>query len=144
MPRVIPPTVTVDDRFFWDGLAVDELRIRRCPDCGVLHHPPTPMCPQCHSVSPGFVVSTGRGTVASWIVSRHPTEPDADPRIVVLVELDEGVRLVSNLVDIEADRRPRTTWPCEVCFVDVDGVRLPQFRADRSRSDELPALARPR
>lgn len=131
MPRVIAPTVTIDDRFFWDGLAVGELRIRRCPDCGSLHHPPTPMCPQCHSVAPGFVVSTGRGTVASWLVSQHPTEPDVEPRIVVIVELDDGIRLVSNLVDIEPTD-VQDGMAVQVCFVDVDGVRLHQFRADPS------------
>ena len=73
--------------------------------------------------------SAGNGTILTWIVSQHPTEPDADPRIVILVQLDEGTRIVSNLIDVEArhdqmlnDKR------VNVCFVDYDGTVLPQFR----------------
>ena len=71
--------------------------------------------------------SAGRGIVHSWILSHHPTEPDAEPRIVVLVELEEGPRLVSNLCDIDA-ADVRNEMPVEVCFRELDGVLLPQFR----------------
>ena len=70
--------------------------------------------------------SAGRGRVYSWIVSHHPTQPDAAPRIVVLVELEEGVRLVSNLHGIDPVD-VRNDMPVEVCFVAFDGVVLPQF-----------------
>jgi len=85
------------------------------------------MCPACGSVSWTTQQLSGRGTVYSWIVSHHPTDTDDAPRIVALIELDEGQRLVSNLhgVDI-AD--VRNEMPVEVVFMDVDGVRLPQFR----------------
>ena len=64
----------------------------------------------------------------SWVLSHHPTQPDASPRIVVLVELEEGVRLVSNLGGID--------WPdvvndmaVAVSFETFEGnVTLPQFR----------------
>lgn len=127
MPKVIPPTVTLDDRFFWEGVAAGELRIQRCARCGHLQHPPTPMCPACHSVDRSWVVSPGRGTIASWLVSRHPTEPDAEPRIVVLVDLEEGVRLVSNLTGADPDD-VADGQAVEVVFAEVDGVPLHQFR----------------
>jgi uncharacterized OB-fold protein len=60
-------------------------------------------------------------------VSHHPTEADDAPRIVALVELDEGVRLVSNLQDIEPEE-VRNDMAVEVVFMEIDGVRLPQFR----------------
>ena len=129
MPKVIPPTVTLDDRFFWEGVEAGELRLQRCAGCGALQHPPTPMCPACHSVERTWAVSPGRGTIASWLVSRHPTEPDAEPRVVVLVDLDEGVRLVSNLVGADPDAGEVADGMAVVVdFATVDGVPLHQFR----------------
>ena len=68
----------------------------------------------------------------SWIVSRHPTEPDDAPRIVALVDLEEGVRLVSNLQDVDP-AHVENDMPVEVVFADVDGFTLPQFRPARKR-----------
>ncbi len=85
------------------------------------------MCPACGSTAWGDIELSGRGTVHSWIVSRHPSQPDDSPRIVALVALDEGFRLVSNLQDIEP-AEVVNDMPVEVVFRDVDGVRLPQFR----------------
>jgi uncharacterized OB-fold protein len=117
------------DSYFWDGVADRTLLLRRCSGCGELQHPPTPMCGNCHSLEWETQKATGRGTVYSWIVSKHPSQPDEQPpRIVVLVELDEGVRLVSNLVDIDpAD--VRNDMAVEVTFVEQgDDVVLPQFK----------------
>jgi hypothetical protein len=85
------------------------------------------MCPQCGSLKWDDQELAGRGTLHSWIVSHHPTEADEAARIVALVELDEGIRLVSNLQDIEPDD-VENDMALEVAFRDVDGVRLPQFR----------------
>lgn len=122
-----PPVFDFDDAFFWEGAAQRRLLIQHCTACDTVRHPPTPVCPDCGSLEQGAIESAGRGTILTWIVSRHPTEPDAEPRIVILVQLDEGTRLVSNLVDAE----PAPTLNdarVEVCFVDHDGVVLPQFR----------------
>src|SRR3954452_1335329 len=115
MPAVIPPVVGHDDQFFWDGVAEGKLRLQSCADCGQVRQPPSPMCPKCRSLKWETADMSGRGTVYSWIVSRHPTQPDAVPRIVALVELDEGVRLVSNLTDVE-EADVRNDMAVEVCF----------------------------
>ena len=127
MTRVTPPVVSGDDRFFWDGAQRGELLLQRCAGCGQLRHPPAPMCPQCRSLEWDTVASTGRGTIYSWVVSHHPSDDDPDGRVVVLVELDEGVRLVSNLVGVPWTE-VRNDQPVEVFFADVDGIVLPQFR----------------
>jgi uncharacterized protein len=127
MPHVIPPVVNRDDEYFWRGVAEDRLLIRRCAQCAHLQHPPTPMCPKCGSVSWDVQQVTGRGFVYSWIVSRHPTQPEDAPRVVALVELDEGPRLVSNLTGVSS-ADVRNGMRVEVGFDEVDGVRLPQFR----------------
>lgn len=129
MTTVRPPIFDFDDAFFWEGVKEHKLLIQRCGECGTLRHPPTPMCAKCGSTNNEAMESAGNGTILTWIVSQHPTEPDADPRIVILVQLDEGTRIVSNLIDVEArhdqmlnDKR------VNVCFVDYDGTVLPQFR----------------
>jgi len=127
MPRVTPPVVGADSRFFWDGVARGELLLQRCATCGALRHPPGPMCPECQSLDWEPTPSHGRGRVYSWIVSQPPTGDDLDERIVVLVALDDGVRMVANLVDVDRSD-VRTDLAVEVCYRDVDGVRLPQFR----------------
>jgi hypothetical protein len=85
------------------------------------------MCPNCGSLEWTATEASGRGTVLSWIVSRHPTEVDDLPRIVALVELEEGARLVSNLVDVEIGDVANDA-AVELVFREVDQVKLPQFR----------------
>ena len=115
------------DSYFWDGVKDRTLLLRKCAQCGELQHPPTPMCGNCHSLEWETQKATGRGTVYSWIVSRHPSQPTENPKIVALVELDEGVRLVSNLVGIDADD-VRNDMAVEVTFVEYDNdVVLPHF-----------------
>jgi uncharacterized OB-fold protein len=63
----------------------------------------------------------------SWITSLHPNRPDDEPRIVVLVQLEEGTRLVANLVD-PPDAGPYDERRVQVEFRDVDGTPTPCFR----------------
>jgi uncharacterized OB-fold protein len=125
--HVIPPPITPDDEFFWKGVKEGKLLLSRCAKCSQIQHPPSPMCPNCGSLEWDTQEAAGRGTVHSWIVSRHPTEPDDTPRIVALVELEEGVRLVSNLQEVE-ESQVWNDMPVEVMFMEIDQVALPQFR----------------
>ena len=115
-----------DEAFFFAGAAEGELRLRRCAGCGRVRHPPTPMCPVCHSTAPDWAVVSGRGTVHAWILARHPARPDEAPRLVALVDLAEGHRLVTNLVDVEPEAIV-PDLPVEVRFVEIGGVVLPCF-----------------
>jgi hypothetical protein len=134
MPRVIPPSVEPDDEYFWAGVAEHRLLLQECADCHTLRHPPLPMCGQCHSVAWTTREVAGTGTVHSWIVSVHPAAPTEPGRIVVLVDLAEGVRFVGNLVDATADEVVNG-MPVALTFRDYDGVVLPQFvRADGAGS----------
>ena len=128
MPRVIPPVPTRDDEFFWTGVGEHRLLARRCGGCGYLQHPPSPLCPACGSAEWAVTDLNGSGVVYSWIVSRHPTRPDDDaPRIVAVIELDEGVRMVANLSGVDAND-VRNGMRVQAGFEDFDGVTLPQFR----------------
>ena len=85
---------------FWEGTARGELLVQRCASCGRLRMPPRPMCPHCRMLEWTPVESSGRGVVVSAVQPRHPQFPWFDDGYVVaLVELDEGIRIVSNLVD---------------------------------------------
>jgi uncharacterized OB-fold protein len=126
MMHVIRPNPTSDDQYFWDGLERDALLIRACAECGRVQHPPTPMCPQCGGTTWEQRECSGRGTVYSWVVSHHPNNSDEPGRIVVLLDLVEGVRMVSNLIDVDPDDI-RVGLPVRLTFATVDGMRLPQF-----------------
>lgn len=95
------PIETPDTAFFWAGAARGELVGLACAACGELRHPPRPMCPRCHSTERSEVKLSGRGRVLTWILPRHPAPIGfAEPPVVALVDLDEGIRIVTNLVDV--------------------------------------------
>jgi uncharacterized OB-fold protein/acyl dehydratase len=129
---VIRPMVNRDSEFFWEGTRKGELRIQRCGACGELRHPPGPMCPVCGATRPDYVVARGTGTVYSYAVHRHPPLPGKElPIVLALVELDEGVRMVGELLDA-ADDQVEIGLPVEVSLVRVDDeLTLPAWRPVR-------------
>jgi uncharacterized protein len=116
-----------DDDFFWDGARAGKLLIQKCGSCGLVRHPPAPMCARCQSTDVDVVQCSGRATVLGWINSKHPNRPDEEIRIVVHLQLPEGVKLISNLQGIDLDD-VQVGMPVEVFFQEFDGVVLPQFR----------------
>ena len=123
------PVYTADAAFFWEGADRGELLCERCRDCGRFRHPPRPMCPACHSTRREAVRLSGRGRVCSWIVQRHPAPIGfAEPPVVVLVDLDEGIRLVSNLDGVPLQEL-RRGLEVEVAYAGTRGGHsVPVFR----------------
>jgi uncharacterized OB-fold protein len=121
--------VNRDSAFFWDGTAVGELRIQVCNTCDTLRFPPGPTCPDCGVFDRGHVVATGRGTVFSYVVHRHPPVPGKElPLVIALIDLDEGVRMVGEVVDV-ADDEVEIGMPLRVGFNRVDDeLTLPVWR----------------
>jgi len=102
----VPDPANADDARFWDALRAGELRIQRCTACGAFRHPPRPVCAQCGRLASDWPVVAGTGEVWSFTIVHPPTLPafaDRVPYGAVVVRLDEGVFLVSNLVDCEVD-----------------------------------------
>ncbi len=94
------PAITQDTQFFWDGVAEGELRIQQCNTCQRLHHPPRPMCDNDRSTDMGWVVSEGKGEIYSFVIHHYPPLPGVrSPHPVVLVQLDEGTRFLSHMID---------------------------------------------
>ena len=124
------PGISDDTRFFWDGARAGKLLIQRCKGCGELRHPPGPVCPGCHSFEWDTVEASGRGTVYSFVVMHYPEVPPFDhPNPIVLVELEEGTRLISQIVGIQPGE-VRIGQAVQVEFNSFnDGeLVLPQFR----------------
>ncbi len=125
------PFITRDNAFWFEAARERRLVIQACDGCGRLRHPPAPVCPHCRSFDWHEVPSQGRGTVHSYVISHHPRAPGFDyPLAVVLVDLDEGTRLVA---DFAGDQDAlRVGLPVEVEWLDYDDdLTLPRFRAVR-------------
>jgi uncharacterized OB-fold protein len=116
-----------DEDFFWEGAREGRLLIQRCASCGLLRHPPSPMCGRCQSLEVEIVEGSGRAKVLSWLVSLHPTRPDDAPRLVVRLQLEEGVWLIANLVGAALSELT-VGAPVQVFFQEADGVVVPHCR----------------
>jgi uncharacterized protein len=132
MAARLAPAISPDTEFFWNGLRDNKLLIQRCSGCGVLRHPPRPMCPHCRSLEWEAIESSGRGTLYSYVMPHQPRFPFFDyPYVVALVELEESVRLVSNLTDIDPGD-VTVGMPVAVYYRTFDGASgdlvLHQFR----------------
>jgi uncharacterized OB-fold protein len=123
------PIVTDDSAEFWDAATAGRLVAQACTACGRVRHPPRPMCPYCRSLEHEARELSGLGTLYSYGILHHPQHPAFDyPVIAALVDLDEGVRLVTNLVDVERDDI-NIGMRVTVTFVPtVDGAQVPVFR----------------
>ena len=104
------PARTPDTEFWWAGAEAGELRIQRCAACGHLQHPPEPACMSCHAGDMdgdtggdlGWIVSAGRGQIYSFVVYHEPRLPGFSyPYTVAVVELDEGTRVITDIVDAD-------------------------------------------
>ncbi|CAM5595175.1 DNA-binding protein OS=Streptomyces alboniger OX=132473 GN=CP975_17160 PE=4 SV=1 [Streptomyces alboniger] len=123
------PVINRDNAGFWEGVAAHRLLIQRCGGCGVPRFPWLPGCNACGSAEWDTVEASGEGTVHSYVVMHHPPFPAFDPPYAVgLVELAEGVRIVSNVVGVPYDE-VRIGMPVRLEFLRADEeLELPVFR----------------
>lgn len=129
VPERIKPLLGEDNAWWWARAGQGRLAIQRCRACGALRHPPRPMCGECRSLEWDSIDASGRGTVCSYTVLHHPQFPGYQyPLVIILVDLEEGTRFTSQLVDC-APENVRFGMPVEmVMHEDPDGFRLPVFR----------------
>ncbi|WP_286157866.1 bifunctional MaoC family dehydratase N-terminal/OB-fold nucleic acid binding domain-containing protein [Streptomyces griseus] len=129
------PVINRDNAGFWDGVAEHRLLIQRCTDCATLRLPWLPGCNACGGAEWDTVEAGGGGTVFSHVVMHHPPFPafapdgEGGPYAVALVELAEGVRIVSNVIGVPYDK-VRVGMPVQLEFLRTDpDLELPVFRA---------------
>lgn len=132
------PVVNRDNAGFWEGVERHQLLIQRCTGCGTLRHPWLPGCNACGGLDWDTVEASGEGTVYSYVVMHYPPFPAFDPPYAVgLIELAEGVRIVSNVVGVPYDK-VRIGLPVRLEFRRYDDgedapLVLPVFRAQEGR-----------
>ncbi len=127
--RRIRPVVGHDNGWWWDKVQQGELHIQKCSACGELRHPPRPMCSACRSLEWESVQASGRGEVHSYVILHHPPLPGYElPLPIVLVDLDEGTRLVANVAGC-ANEDVHIGMPVQASVEDVEeDWKLPVFR----------------
>jgi len=125
------PVPDIDDvnRLYFEGTASGELRIRHCRSCGKLFRFAHAWCPECWSQDLDFKVASGRGWVETFTVvhqAPYPSFEDRIPYVIALIELDEGVRIMSNIVDCDPGE-VEIGLPVAVTFEERDLVMIPMF-----------------
>lgn len=125
------PAITTLNGPYWDGLKRRELKMQHCGDCNKLWYPPAPFCPSCWSRNFTWRQLSGRGKVNSWVIFHQAyfsSYKDDVPYNVAEVELEEGPRLLTNLVGVE-NEDITIGMPVEIVYDDVtDDVTLAKFR----------------
>ncbi len=128
--ELLVPQPTGDTREFWEGCKEKRLRFQQCADCGHVRWPPSNLCPVCHSLEARWIDSSGRGRIYTFTVYHvafHPAWKDKVPYVTAVVELEEGPRFLSNIVDAH----PQTLsigMPVEVVWEEAGEYFVPRFR----------------
>ncbi|MCB1696557.1 MAG: OB-fold domain-containing protein [Pseudomonadales bacterium] len=119
---------------FYEFCRKEDLHFQQCASCGTFRHVPREMCAQCNSFEWEWKKSTGRGTIFTWVVVNralhpafHDPSPAAVPMAPVVVAMEEGVRLLGNMVDCPPEEL-KMDMPVKVVYEAVtDEVTLPRF-----------------
>jgi hypothetical protein len=129
MPTKAAPRPTPETQPFWDGCAAGELRLQRCTSCDAHYFPPRPFCPDCLSDDVTWEAVSGRGTLHSYVINHRPAPGFEAPYAIAVVQLDEGPRMMSNIVGVEqAPEALVLDMALEVAFEERGEVQLPVFR----------------
>jgi uncharacterized OB-fold protein len=125
------PRIGPDNEPFWQGCRAHRLMLPTCEECGKAHLPPGPVCPFCFSDRIAWRQASGKGRISTWTrvhKAWFSAFKDDVPYNVVQVELDEGPRLASSLIDL-GDRTPKIGQRVEAAFDDIDdALTLHRFR----------------
>ncbi len=132
MPQRPLPEPTPETQEFWDGARRNELRIQRCNSCGRAYFFPRPFCLFCSSDDVAWFTASGRGRLYSYVISERPAPGFKDyvPYVIAVVELEEGPRMMTNIIGVAAkpenlpiDMPVEVTWERQ-----TDEITLPLFR----------------
>ena len=124
------PRPTPETKEFWDGTAAGELRLQRCRPCDAFYFPPRPFCPRCLSDEVEWERTSGRGRLYSYVINHRPPPPfGTEPYAIAVVELDEGPRMMSNIVGVPNTPEDLVLdMALEVTFEQRGDVAVPLFQ----------------
>ena len=133
LQRPLPTPMTPEAKPYWDGLRMGKLMLPKCNDCGAAFFYPRIPCPHCHSRNVGWIQASGKGKLYSFEIAYRTFNPAFKveaPFILAMVELEEGPRMMSNLINIEPDPAVvKCDMPVEVVFEkQTDEVTLALFQ----------------
>jgi len=134
------PQPTPETQPYFDALKNHALMIQRCNACARAYFYPRPFCPDCFSFDTEWFLASGRGTLYSFVINHRPPPGfGAEPYVIAVVELEEGPRMMTNLVGVEPDPDEiRCDMPVEIVYDDVtDDITLPKFRPMDTKTDTL-------
>jgi len=128
------PHIDEENRPWWEALKRHELYIQKCRDCGASRYYPRALCPECLSSSTEWIRCSGKGAIYTFTVTHQNQAAgfrDSLPYVMAYVELAEGVKMLTNVVDC-APEQVRIGMPVEVVYEDVTPeVTLAKFRPAR-------------
>ena len=124
------PEPTPETRHFWEGTKAGELRLQCCDACRHIYFPPRPFCPKCASRNVTIVKASGRATLFSYVIHYRPMTGFTPPYAIAVVELAEGPRMMTNIVDCpQTPEALQLDMPLEVTFApQTDAITLPFFK----------------
>lgn len=133
LQRPLPTPMTPEAKPYWDGLKEEKLMLPKCDDCGKAFFYPRIACPHCHSRNVGWTQASGKGKLYSFEIayrSLNPAFKIEPPYVLAMIELEEGPRMMSNLINIEATPEAlKIDMPVEVVFEKQnDDVTIPLFQ----------------
>jgi uncharacterized OB-fold protein len=127
-PRKIAPRPSPETKPFWDGCAAGELRMQRCRACDDLYFPPRPACPKCLSDDVSWETLSGKGTLHTYVINHRAAPGFEPPYAIAVVQLDEGPRMMSNIVGVEQTPEALVLdMALEVTFEPRGDVSVPLF-----------------
>ncbi|WP_288988152.1 OB-fold domain-containing protein [uncultured Sphingopyxis sp.] len=136
-PKPLPRPQDPVEQEFWNRCQDGNLFFQQCEGCGSFRHLPRYMCARCGSPEWSWERSSGKGTLFSWTVTHqalHPAFAAEIPFIAAVVELEEGVRMATRLIDCAHDELT-LDLPVTLDFEPIsDDFRLPVFRPARTAS----------
>lgn len=124
------PVPTPETQHFWDGTRAQKLLLQCCGDCAKVYFPPRPFCPVCASRNVSITQASGKATLHSYVIHHRPAPGFTPPYAIAVVELAEGPRMMTNIVECEQTPAALVLdMPLEVVFEpQTDSITLPLFR----------------
>lgn len=124
------PVPTPETRHYWDGALRNELLLQRCDECGHAYFPPRPFCPACACRDVSVFKASGRARLHSYVIHHLPAHGLTPPYAIAVVELEEGPRMMTNIVDCpQTPQALQLDMPLEVTFEHLsEEIALPVFK----------------
>jgi uncharacterized OB-fold protein len=124
------PQPTPETQHFWDGTRAHEIRLQRCDACAHAYFPPRPFCPACGNRKVSVFKASGRAWLYSYVIHHRPAPGFTPPYAIAVVQLEEGPRMMTNIVDCPATPEAlQLDMALEPAFEKMDDeITLPLFR----------------